>query len=88
MWNNPINGEDLLTIKNKRNHLAHGNFSFAEIGKDYTTGDLNAFSKSTYLFLLDVIDQYQRFIDEIKIYKFMKKILFVLMLCFIIGLYA
>lgn len=60
------NGEDLLTIKNKRNHLAHGNYSFAEIGKDYTTGDLNAFSKSTYLFLLDVIDQYQRFIDELK----------------------
>ena len=38
-----MNAENLATIKNKRNHLAHGNYSFSDIGKDYSSGDLQGF---------------------------------------------
>ncbi|GAA0593037.1 hypothetical protein GCM10009416_34320 [Craurococcus roseus] len=33
-------GEDLVTIKQKRNDLAHGNASFSEVGRDYTAKQL------------------------------------------------
>jgi hypothetical protein len=44
-------GENLKTIKEKRNDLAHGNDSFAEIGKNYTTSDLNDFAKEVIAYL-------------------------------------
>jgi len=44
-------GENLKTIKKKRNDLAHGNNSFAEIGKNYATSDLNEFAKEVIAYL-------------------------------------
>ncbi len=44
-------GENLKTIKNKRNDLAHGNDSFAEIGKNYAISDLNEFAKEIIAYL-------------------------------------
>ncbi len=61
-----INGENLLTIKNKRNHLAHGDFSFSEIGKDFSIGDLIIFKTETFLFLTDVVLQIENFIRDRK----------------------
>lgn len=40
-------GEDLVVIKDKRNKLAHGEFSFCEIGKDYSIRDMCKFKNST-----------------------------------------
>lgn len=39
-WEQSKDGRELLTIKTKRNHLAYGQFTFAEIGKDYKIADL------------------------------------------------
>lgn len=58
-----INADNLVTIKNKRNHLAHGDFSFSEIGKDFTIGELLAFKTETFLFLNDVVLQVESFIN-------------------------
>ena len=41
------NGRDLKTIKDKRNNLAHGEFTFSEIGRDYTVGDLINYKDET-----------------------------------------
>ena len=57
------NGDDLLTIKNKRNHLAHGEFSFSEIGKNYTVSDLLKFKDQTFDFLGEVIINIDKYIS-------------------------
>jgi len=57
------NGDNLLTIKNKRNHLAHGDFTFSDIGKDYTVNDLNNFKEETFDYLEDVILKIEAFIN-------------------------
>jgi len=51
------NGRDLVTIKEKRNHLAHGEKSFAEVGRDYSIKDLILFKDRTYSHLEDVIQK-------------------------------
>jgi len=58
----PSNGRNLVTIKNKRNHLAHGNFTFSEIGQDFTVGELKDFKDETIAFLSDVINKIAKFI--------------------------
>ena len=39
-FNEVKNGRDLVTIKEKRNLLAHGEFSFGEVGKNYSIKDM------------------------------------------------
>jgi hypothetical protein len=58
----PKNGRNLVTITSKRNHLAHGDATFSEIGKDYTEKDLDAFKDETFKFLSDVIAKIEDFI--------------------------
>jgi hypothetical protein len=58
------NGRNLVTIKNKRNHLAHGNFTFSEIGKDFTVGELESFKDETLAFLSDIINNIEKFIIQ------------------------
>lgn len=65
-YNEPKNGEGLLTIKNKRNHLAHGEFTFAEIGKDYTVGDLVKFKVETELYLTEVLSNIDSYLADMK----------------------
>jgi hypothetical protein len=59
-----INGDNLLVIKNKRNHLAHGDFSFSEIGKDYTVSELLDFKNQTFNFLNEVINNIESYITN------------------------
>ncbi|WP_391485157.1 MAE_28990/MAE_18760 family HEPN-like nuclease [Aliarcobacter butzleri] len=61
-----INGSNLVTIKNKRNSLAHGNHIFYNVGKDFTVGDIENFKKETFLYLQDVITNIEKFINERK----------------------
>lgn len=61
-----MNAENLATIKNKRNYLAHGDYSFSEIGKDYSSGDLKDFKNETIAFLSDVIIQIETYIRDKK----------------------
>lgn len=60
------NGRDLKTIKDKRNHLAHGEFTFSEIGKDYTVRDLIDYKDETKNYLSNVLDEIQDYIDNQK----------------------
>lgn len=59
-------GRDLKIIKDKRNHLAHGEFSFAEIGKNYTVQELMDYQKSTKEYLDKVLDEVKSYINTRK----------------------
>lgn len=63
---NERNGTNLVTIKNKRNGLAHGNHTFYDVGKDFTVKDITTFKDETFLYLLDVITNIEKFINEKK----------------------
>lgn len=58
------NGRDLVTIKEKRNHLAHGEKSFSEVGRDYSINDLISFKDSTYSHLEDVIEKITSYVSN------------------------
>lgn len=64
----PTDGSKLLTIKEKRNKQAHGEFTFCDIGKDYTVRELNEFKEETIHFLENVLTNIGYFIDN-KQYK-------------------
>jgi len=50
-YNQTKHGQNLETIKDKRNDLAHGNSSFSEIGRNYTYQQLMAFSEEVINYL-------------------------------------
>lgn len=58
------NGSGLLTIKEKRNKLAHGEFTFADVGQDYSVGDLLRFKQETEAYLNDVLSQIESYINN------------------------
>ena len=60
------NGRDLKIIKDKRNNLAHGEFTFSDIGKDYTVGDLITYKNEAKNYLSNVLDEIQDYIDNQK----------------------
>ena len=57
-----VNGDCLLTIKDKRNALAHGTISFAECGKDYDIGDLIKFKDTAKAYLKGTINDIEHFL--------------------------
>lgn len=56
-------GVDLVIIKDKRNKLAHGEFSFCEIGKDYSVQDMCKFKNSTINHLEEYIYKIEEYIQ-------------------------
>lgn len=58
------NGRNLKTIKDKRNNLAHGEFSFSEIGKDYTIQELIMYKNDVKNYLNKVLDEIQQYIEN------------------------
>ena len=66
-FNNTQNGSSLVTIKNKRNGLAHGDFTFYDVGKNYTIAELNNFKDETFSYLLEVVNNIELFISK-KVY--------------------
>lgn len=58
--------DKLRVIKTKRNHLAHGNFSFSDIGKDYSVDDLESFKTQTFDYLDAVIIEIEAYINDKK----------------------
>jgi hypothetical protein len=63
-YQEPKNGRDLLTIKEKRNKLAHGEYTFVEIGKDYTVQELLKFKDATKDYLSIVLSEIENFINS------------------------
>ncbi len=58
------NGRNLKIIKDKRNNLAHGEFSFSEIGKDYTIQDLTKYKDDVKDYLDKVLYEIQQYIEN------------------------
>ena len=65
-FDTPYDGRNLVTIKNKRNHLAHGDSTFSKIGKDFTVRELEDFKDETLAYLADVINKIENFIVQKK----------------------
>lgn len=61
-------GSSLVTIKDKRNKLAHGEFTFTDVGKDYTISELLDFKSKTISYLSLVIQEIDSYITT-KTYK-------------------
>ena len=61
--NEVSDGRCLKAIKDKRNHLAHGVFSFSEIGRDFTVNELITYKDDTKDYLEKVLDEIQSFIE-------------------------
>ena len=59
-------GRDLENIKNKRNCLAHGDFSFSEIGKDCTVAELISYKENVKDYLSKVLDEIEAYIASKK----------------------
>jgi hypothetical protein len=57
----------LKTVKDKRNHLAHGDESFGDSAKDFTIGDLKNIKTTVVKFINDILDGMQDYFDN-KIY--------------------
>ena len=62
-------GSSLLTIKNKRNHLAHGEFTFGEIGKEVSVNDMIKYKDGACAYLTDVLTNVKDYIDNKKFVK-------------------
>lgn len=58
------NGESLLTIKNKRNDLAHGTFSFVEVGKEYSLQDIEKMKNETVFYLTEIINNIENYLNN------------------------
>lgn len=54
----------LQTVKDKRNGLAHGNFSFAECGRDYSINELKHIKNETILFLKGLLEGMKTYYDD------------------------
>lgn len=57
-------GGDLVVVKSKRNDLAHGLVSFAEVGRDYTARDLYKLGKRVVRYLEAVLLQIDVYLDN------------------------
>jgi hypothetical protein len=55
-------GADLLTIKEKRNDLAHGVLSFSEVGRDYTVDDIRKIGRYSLSYLEAVLLNIDRYL--------------------------
>jgi hypothetical protein len=62
-------GSLLETIKKKRNHLAHGEFSFGEIGKEVSVNDMIKYKDSASAHLTDVLKNIEDYIANRKFVK-------------------
>jgi len=57
-------GAELLTVKSKRNELAHGNISFGQCGQEYTSSDLLRIKKETVTFLKSIVRNIEKYITR------------------------
>lgn len=57
-------GSCLVYIKGRRNDLAHGTYSFTEVGKEYSLGDLELMKKETINYLSEIIKNIERYLKN------------------------
>ncbi len=56
------NGAKLLTVKEKRNHLAHGDVSFQECGKEYTIQQMVEIKDEVIKYLEEILGNIEQFL--------------------------
>lgn len=61
-----VYGDSFLTVKSKRNRLAHGNESFSQCGSNYLYKDLDKIRKDITAFLPIVIETTKTFVENKK----------------------
>jgi hypothetical protein len=59
-----LGGGELITVKEKRNALAHGNISFSECGREYTVEDLVGIKKRTVIYLRSTLRDMKKFTER------------------------
>jgi hypothetical protein len=59
-----INTGHILTVKNKRNDLAHGIYSFKDCGREYTIQDLTSIKTHVVEYLRQVLDNIEEYINN------------------------
>lgn len=57
------NGADLLTVKTRRQHLAHGTHSFADVGKEYSTEDVVRISRQSLAYMSAILRHIDTYLD-------------------------
>lgn len=60
----PKDGRGLQTIKDKRNQLAHGEFTFSDIGKNYTSNELIDYKSEVISFIENVLNNVEAYINS------------------------
>lgn len=55
-------GNWLITIKDKRNDLAHGIYSFTEVGKDYSIQDLTSMKDKTINYIESILNNIEQYL--------------------------
>ena len=55
-------GSHLVTIKGKRNDLAHGVYSFAEVGRAYPIEDLRDMKDTTISYIFEILGNIENFL--------------------------
>lgn len=63
-YNKTKHGKCLLDIKGKRNDLAHGVFSFTEVGKDYSISDLEKMKDETINYLSEILTNIETYLTN------------------------
>jgi hypothetical protein len=56
--------DELLTVKSNRNDLAHGNKSFADVGRDYDVQRLQAIKREVIQYLVELIQNVDAYISN------------------------
>ena len=59
-----LGGRELKFVKDQRNALAHGDYSFSECGRDVTVEDLLRISKQTEVYIRSIIKNVAKYIDK------------------------
>lgn len=57
-------GTDLHTVMKQRNHLAHGNISFAECGRQYTVDELQQIKQQVVVFMRSILRNIAQYIKK------------------------
>jgi hypothetical protein len=57
-------GADLLTVKSRRQDLAHGNESFSEVGKQYTTDDVRRIARYSLAYMGAILRNIDLYLDN------------------------
>jgi hypothetical protein len=57
-------GNCLVTIKDKRNDLAHGTYSFTEVGKEYSIQDLESMKDNTINYIESILNNIEQYLQN------------------------